>query len=354
MDEDRYSVSIAKRTPNATGGTAPTFEERGPVVASYGLSWSEELSREGEATVSTDPTTLDSNIVDDLVDVFLDDVPGLELWISKGTEIAFRGPIIGLQYQDPTLSFVARGPLYYCRYMIVPNDVTHSAVDQYEIGASLIDDWQDLPYGHFGLDTSGVGSSGTTRDRTYEDGDNVYERLTELGDVDGGFDIWVDPETRDVTFGSKGSDLSSQVVLDRRGISGTGLSVSMAAGDICSDAVAYNTDEENRLEASAGANSIRVSFGRSAVVGSFDGVTELSTLIGKATLLRDARLTPLVSPQPEIIPVSGAGVFDFSVGDTVQFVPRIGIPGISVTRRVLKKAVSVGDDGAETIGVEFA
>lgn len=348
-----YSVSITHRSPNTSA--APTLTELGPVVASD-LSWSEELTREGAASASTVPETLDQDIIDSITEILNNDdtVDGLELWIYRGATLVFQGPIVGIQVQqDGTWTFVARGLLYYLRYFFLREVATlaFSGVDQHLIGQTLVDDWQSLDHGNFGIDTSGISTSGTTRDRTYTAGDNVYQRLIELAEVDGGFDVWF--SDRQLMFGTKGTDLTGSVVLDRRGISNSGIAVSLAAGDLASEAYGTNTDE-SPLTSELSNTALRESFGRAGISASFDGVTVQATLDDHTQALLDARTRPFVSASPELIPVDGAGVTDFDTGDTVAFGPRIGIPDVVLERRVLKKSVSVGDDGNESINVEFA
>lgn len=359
-----YSVSVAQRTPALSG--SPTLTEIGPVHAS-GLSWGAELNREGEATASAVIDTLDADVKGAVQEQLDDDsdVTGLELWINHSdddgnNELVHQGPIVGYQFQGTgdTISFVSRGLLYYLRHMIV--DPVFSAataeftnVDQYTIATTLIDDWQSGTSGNFGIDTSGVGLSGTTRDRVYQYGDNVFQRVTELAEVDGGFDMSIDADRNLVLVAEKGSDRSGSVVLDRRGLTDAGLAISLAEGDIASTAFVSNTDQDNPLTAVQNDTTLRDSFGRTGVFASFDGITSQTTLQGKAKVLRDSRNRPLISPTPQLLPVVGAGPLDFDVGDTVAFSPSIGIE-LNLARRVLRKNVSVGDDGNESINVELA
>lgn len=347
---DRYSISIASVTPNQS--TAPTYTELGPVVAS-GLSWMTELSREGSATASCDPSTLDDSILDAVAEALDDDsdVPWLELWIHRDDTRVHRGPIVGLSVSGTgeTWTFNSRGPLYGLRYMYVLAEVVHSGDDQHDIAVGLIDQFQDEDYGHRGIDTTQVTASGTTRDRTYPIGDPVFERLIELAEVTNGFDVWLDD--LELNLGSKGSDLTETVVLDRRGIVDAGLSISFAAGDLASEALALNTDEDP-LTSTSEDTTLRNSFGKTGVVGSFDGVTQQGTLDDHASGLQAARSRPFISPQPKLLPVSGAGVLDFSTGDTIEFSPRIGVD-LTLERRVQVKSVSVSDVGEEEIGVQF-
>lgn len=364
MASPTYTVSIAHRVPQSSG--EPTLTELGPVVAS-GISWTEELTRDGEASASTTPDSLPAEIIDKVVEWVTDvDVsdgsavtgfPGLELWIHRGSSRVFQGPIIGLQIagEPATWTFRAAGLLYYLRYMILlpGSTLAFSGVDQHTIAKTLVDDWQDLSYGHFGLDTSAITESGVNRDRTYVAGDRVYQRLIELAEVDNGFEVWT-TEDREIMLGTKGTDLTGSVVLDRRGITNPSLAISVAEGDIASEVYASNTDGTAPLTSTKAATAVRESFGRVGISASFDGVTVQGTLDDHAQSLLDARGRPLVVPQPELIPVTGAGVEDFGVGDTIQFVPRIGVDGVVLERRVLRRRVAVDDDGNETISVALS
>jgi hypothetical protein len=176
--------------------------------------------------------------------------------------------------------------------------------------------------------------------------------LIELAEVTNGFDIWVDMDDLDVHFGAKGTDLTGTVVLDRRGLVDAGLSASFAAEDIASQALGLTTDDPP-LTSTSENTTLRNSFGKTGVVAAFDKVTKQSTLNDHAQALQEARTRPLVSPQPRLLPVSGAGVLDFSVGDVVQFAPRIGVD-LVLERRVQRKEISVGDDGSEEISVALA
>lgn len=352
---DRYTISLADHSPNQT--TGPTITELGPIPA-FGLTWGEELSREGEASASCKVSTLDSSITDVVADVLSNDdsVPHLELFVRRDATIVHRGSVVGLTVSDTgdDWTFRSVGPLYWLRYMYILARTVHNNVDDFTIAAGMIDQWQTQNFGDRGLDTSGVGLAGTTSDLTLEQGNNVFDRLTSFAEgFGGGFDVWVDLATLAVNFGTKGVDKTGTVVLDRRGITDAGLSISMAAGDIASQALALNTDDQKPLDSTATNLTLESTFGKTGVVGSFNGVTQQATLDDHATNLQAARDRPLVSPQPRLFPVAGVGVLDFETGDTVQFAPRIGVD-LVLERRVLRKQVSVGDDGNEEISVALA
>lgn len=352
---DRYNVSLVQRVP--TQLTVPGFITVGPVIAS-GLMWSTELGREGAASVVCNPATLEENVINLFLDTLNDNdaVPGLELWIHRDSDLVHRGPIIGWTVSGTGEQWALRsaGPLYYLRYMYVLAATTHSGVDQFSIGSALINQWQDADWGHFGLDTSGIGLSGVSRTKEYSVGDAVFSSLVELAEAKNGFDVWVDLTNMSVNFGTKGSDKSNSVILDRRGISDAGMAVSLAAGDLASEGRAVNTDDAAPLSSVHTNTTLQGSFGKTGIVSALSDVVEQTFLDDHAQSLQEARTRPLIAPDARLIPVSGAGVLDFDTGDLIEFVPRIGIENVVLTRSVQRKEVTVSDDGSEEIGVALS
>lgn len=367
---DPYSVSLVRRTPKQDD--PPSFEEVGPIPAPSGLSWSDLLNQENEATVSCVadglPESVKEAIRHQISDMVFDpdsggfvavEPPSLELWIWRdGVLVPGSGPIVGYQFQGGgqegiTLTFNVRGPEYLLRFAYASTDLDYRNVDQHAIAADLVDQWQALDWGHMGIDTSGVVPSGQTRTRFYPRGDNVFQRLVELGEVRGGFDWWIDSARALQLAGQKGDDRSGQVTLDRRNVTSPNLHVSLAAGSIASVALALNTDDENPLAAEEENPDLLASAGRLGWVESFDGVTEQGTLDDYAERLLGDRDGPLVGAQPEAIPVAGADAMSFEAGDRIEMAFDPGVGLVVFRRRVLAKRVTVSDDGNETIGVEF-
>jgi hypothetical protein len=181
----------------------------------------------------------------------------------------------------------------------------------------------------------------------------VFQRLSELADLDGGFDFWVETVTRDLKFAAaKGSDVSAQVIFDRRGVEDPGISVSKAAGSFASVAFASSSGDVV-LTSSVEDATLRQSFGLWGHAETFDSVSEQATLDDHAQRLLDERSKALFVPGPKLIPVSGSGVTDFTTGDTVEFAYDAGFGLLVVQRRVLRKQVTVSDEGAESIAVSF-
>lgn len=370
-----YTASLARVTPQQSA--PPTYEELGPldIAGGGGLSWSESHNREEEGTVVVHPEALPASLKTILRQLFTADpanIPWLELWITGSTSPAavrpvHRGRVIMPQFvQSPdglTLVLHSRGPLYETRSMWVTTRLAYTATDQFAIVADLIDQWQDQDYGHLGIDTSSVGTSGQTRQIVYDpiEEHNVYTRIEELAARINGFDYWVDlatgPEARVLTLGTRGTDLTDTVVLDRRGLVNTGLAVSLTADDLASEAFGVSSPTTGPLSSTFGNASLRQAIGRRGVSSSFHNVEVQATLDDYTEQLQTTRSLPLITPQPELIPVSGADEVSFGAGDIVQFVPSLGIDTaaerIVLNRRVMTKRVVVGDDGNVTIGVEF-
>jgi hypothetical protein len=243
--------------------------------------------------------------------------------------------------------------------MWLTTDLAYSAVDQFTIAKGLVDHWQALSYGNYGIDTSGVGTSGVTRYRTYvfAEQHNVLRRLLELGAVDDGFDAHVDPDTRALvlSYPQRGTPLTSSVVLDARNISDDSILVSIAPGDLASEAFGLGTGSAStRMTSTQSDTGRRAAFGRAGVAANFDGVSVQGTLDDHTAALLTARTEQLVVPTAGLIPVVDVDVDSFDPGDTVRYEFDAGLGLVTLDRRVLRKVVTVDDNGAETIAVAFS
>lgn len=350
---ENYDVVAVSVTPQAAA--APSREEIAPIKAE-GLAWGVELNREGFIEVSCKPENLDESIKERLRDLM---AKPMDLNIYRGSTLVQSGPVIGfnLTGEETTLSLHAAGHLYNLRYMYVTTDLVYSGTDQYLIGKGLVDHWQNLAYGDFGIDVSAVtGSSLVNRDRTYlaAEENSIYHRLIELAETQNGFDLDFDPSTMVLDFvASKGVDRTSTVVLDRRNITDPGIVVTVTAGNVATDAQGIAPSSDPLLTSTDGDSATRITAGRRGVFGSFDGVTVQGTLDDKTSALLAARLTPHLRPASRAIPLEDMDVDSFDVGDTIGYAFDSGIGIVTGTYRVEKKSVSVGSDGTETMTVEF-
>lgn len=350
-------VAVARANQSAA---APTLTEVGPIVAPS-ITWTRRLNDPGTLAFSVNTDRQSSDVRSRLLD--LRDAP-TEVWLYRDGTLIFQSAIFTYQIQGTggpghTLSATCPGVLAYLGYMHVVSDLTYTGVDQFTIAAGLIDQWQDLTYGNFGIDLSTVGTSGVTRDREYKavERHNVLQRVQELGRVINGFDVDLDHATRKLvlSYPSQGSDLSGSVFLDARNISDAGVSVSVAPGDIASEAYGIGTGPEQEPITSTQANTaLRAAFGRTGVTETFDGVSVQATLDGHTEALLDARAEQVFTPAAGLIPMEDADVGSFDVGDTVTYRYDSGLGLMEGAFRVAELQVSVDQNGSESMAVSFS
>jgi hypothetical protein len=349
-----YELVAVARTPQQVG--PPTLVEVGPIVAPT-ITWTRELNRAGSIGFSCTPDRLDPAVRARFADLLGNPT---EVWLYRDGVRVMAGLVAGYQIQgeaQSVLSVTAPGLLAYLQYMQVDADLRFNGVDQTTIGKTLVDQWQGLDYGNYGIDTSAVAASGVTRDRSYVAAEQhqVYQRLRELGQAVDGFDIDVDPDRRLVlSHPSQGADLSQSVVLDGRNITDAGVVVSVAAGDVASEAYGLGGNGVDAITARASNTTLRAEFGRTGVAESFDGVTVAATLAGHTQALLDARSTALFLPGPGLVPVADADVDDFGIGDSVTYEYDAGLGMQSGVFRVSTIRVAVDENGTETMAVGFA
>lgn len=347
-----YELVAVARTP--VSGAAHTLVETGPIVAPT-ITWTDELAGPGRLQFSCTPERLESSIQSRFRDLAANPT---EIRLYRGGVIKFAGPVFGYQIQGGSLSVTVPGLLAYLGYMWVTSDLTHTATDQFTIAKGLVDHWQALTFGNFGIDTSAVGTSGVTRDRTYlaVEQHNILQRLLELSRVDNGFDVHINPSTRALvlSFPTRGTDLSASKVLDARNIVDAGIAVSVAPGDLASEAFGQGTgSEQTALSATKSNTTVRAAYGRAGVSANFDGVSVQATLNGHTQALLDARTSMLFQPGPGLIPVADVDVGSFSPGDTIAFEYDAGLGLQSINRRVSSVQVTVDADGTERMAVGF-
>ena len=346
-----YTAVAVARTPNQSA--PPTLVEMGPLSGS--IAYTDILNDTGEASVSVSVNALAEDIKARLRDLL---VAPLEVVIYRDSTAVFRGPVVGGGVANEVLTLDVRSLDYYLDYMARYTDYTASSVDQYAIVKALVDTYQALDYGDFGIDTSGIGSSGVTRNYAIvaEEPKILGDVLRELSGIDNGFDYHVDHETRDLVLETlKGSDKSASVFLER-GVTSSEARFTVAAGHIASDIQSVGTgpDIQTPLLDSAADASVRSAFGRVTIPKSMDNVTDATNLADATQAFLDERGSVFFIPGPSLTPVAGAGVEDFDTGDLVTYSFDAGLGLVTGTYRITKKQVSVSDSGQETISVEFA
>lgn len=348
-----FELLAVARVPQPSG--APTFIVVDPIQWK-GLSWVDELSKPQTLNASCSISSLTEPIVQRLRKMH--ELP-TELWLYRDGQIVFAGPWIGWNVQQETITFQATGLLGYLKYMTVTSDLVFKQVDQFAIVKGLVDHWQNQSYGNFGISTAQIPASGVLRDATYKQKElhNILQRVTELGARDNGFDIEVDPTTREMNlwYPQQGNDRSSgedAVVFDSLSVTSTNVQCSAAPGDVASDAYGTGTGTQDPAYASFSDPELLVKFGRTSVTKTFDGVSDQNTLNDHVKALQNARDIALLIPGPGVRTVADADLSSYNVGDTVsyQLHARLGIDGAF---RVRKRTVTVSQAGVEKSALEF-
>ena len=345
-----YTAVAVRRTPAQAAG--PTLTELGPLNAVF--TYSDALYEASEGVFVMDVDALGADIKQALRDLAAEP---LEVWLYRDSNIVFAGPVLGGDIKDGALTLNCRGLEIYTAYMLVTTDTTYTAQDQHTIAKALVDDWQALDYGDFGIETATVGASGTNRDLFIPGATEprmVYELLYEFGSVNNGFDWYIDPDTRELTLGTRGNDLSASVFLER-GVRSPDIGFAIGPGLLASEVSATGTNSglETPLTTTVTNATLRASFGRCGFALTADGADTAGLLSDAATAALNDRSGGLFVPGPGLVPVAGAGVDDFGAGDTITYTFDAGLGQQTGSYRIGKRTVSVGSEGQETITVEF-
>lgn len=325
-------------------------------IAWKGLSWVDELSKPQQLNASVSVNLLTDDVIKRLRK--LHELP-TELWLYRNGRLVFAGPWLGWSIQGDTLTMSAAGMLAYVKYMYVTSDLVFANTDQFAIVKAMIDHWQNQAYGNFGIVTSNIASSGVTRDATYKKVElhNIAQRIEELGKRENGFDMEVDPTTRELKlwYPKQGTDRSTgedAVVFDKLTVTSSNVSCSAAPGDVASDAYGTGTGTGDPVYSAYSDTELLAKFGKAGVTESFDGVSEQATLDDHVRAAQLARNAALLIPAPGLRSIPDVDLSAYNVGDTVayQLHARLGIEGAF---RLRKRTVTVSDNGVEQTTLEF-
>lgn len=350
-----YALSLVARTPASSG--APSLVEVDRLVAES-VSYTDELNRPGSATLRCPVGSMSEAVKERLAD--LAGFPS-EVWIYRDSTLEWAGEVRTLAVDGQAVALNCVGLLGYTDRMGVTADLTYSGVDQFTIAKGLVNHWQGLSYGHYGIDTSGIGTSGVVRDRTYLAAElhNVGRRLQELAAVLDGFDVHVDPATRDLvlSYPTRGTDLTASVFLDARNIDSAAVAMSVAPEDLVSDVDAigtsYGSGASLTITSARSTPAVRAAYGRSWGSRTFDGVSVQGTLDDYADAFLEVRTGQLFQPGVTLVPRVGLDVGDIAPGDTVSYAYDAGLGLQTGTFRLAKITVTVESAGRQKIGVEF-
>ncbi len=352
----QYELVCMARIPQTTG--PPLLLAVDPIDWT-GLSYTDELSKPQQLQAGCQISGLTDAVVQRLRNL---DELATELWLYRLGKLVFAGPLLGWQVQGETLTFNASGLLAYLKMMVIQQDLVFSQVDQFTMAHTMVDQWQNLDYGNFGIDTSTPSLSGVLRDGTYlqKELHNVQQRVTELGARQNGFDVSVDPSSRRFTldYPIKGVDRSSgedAIVFDDRNVTSPNIVASAAPGDVASEGYGTGTNSGaggDTIFSVASNLELRSRYGRSAVTATFDGVSQQDTLDAYTQGLIDARGNVLLVPGPNVRVTPDSDLGGYDVGDTVsyQLHSRLSVAGAF---RIRKRQVTVSKTGQESTSIQF-
>ncbi|MFD0902323.1 hypothetical protein [Actinomadura sediminis] len=241
------------------------------------------------------------------------------------------------------------------RTLYSTDTLTYSATDQAEIAWGLIDTTQQQEAGALGISKawSGTTPTGVNRDRTYEAGDSIGERIQELSETLSGFDWDITPTSAsglqlEVWHPERGTDRG--VVLILGGLAaGISREVNPSA---YANALRYTGAEGTTAverEAAFLGEPGNFPAGRWDAVFGDDGLTLQATLDQRAAW--QLAESQVIRPVYTVTLARGgwAGPDHIWVGDTVRLIVPSGRLAVDTTLRVHEVEIDLDGDGGEQV-----
>lgn len=346
-----YEVTFVARIPQQS--TAPQLVELGQLKHTA-VSWTDDLTGVGGLDVGAKIPSLAPEIKARLLE--LNRTPN-ELWLHRDGVRVFAGPITSYQIQKQAISMHAGGLLTYLLYMVRDTPFSTVGEDQALIARDLIDAYQALNYGNFGLDASGLTTTGIARDLTLLGTENrtLDSVIREMGNRDNGFDLSCDPTSRKLMMYTpqRGQDLTAVRIMDRRNLIDAQVMISVAPGIFAPRIVATSTDPNGAsLTGSVVDSAAEARFGRVMMSQSYANISEQTTLNDHLAKSLTTMATPAFVVTPELVPIADLDVGDVNPGDTVLYDFDVGLGAQSLARRV-KSITTTVQKSKEKIGVTF-
>src|SRR5918992_3425563 len=267
-----YELMYVARANQPSG--PPSFDELWEIPG--GKSWTGRLRHPGELQAGVPLRSIPESLKERLL--YPAQWPA-ELWLRRDGVKVQAGPYLGWQAQGrKTLTLHAVGLLGYLEGMWLTANLTFTQADRFTIARQLVEHWQNLSYGHFGIYTDQIGTSGALHTVAYAAAErhNVWQKLSELAAAEDGFDFRVDPQTRHLMLDhpQAGVDRSENVVLDVHNIAEASATTSIAPGDFASEIYATGTGGGSATLVAQQTNlDVRTRWGRWGTSATFDGVT---------------------------------------------------------------------------------
>ena len=344
-----YNVVSVRRTPQSSG--VPVYTELGPLYASALEVKDFKSLTPAECRVTVSMGSLDSDTKTSLLDLA---AAPIEVWVYRDGTRIFAGPVVGGNVNQDTVTLNSRGRSIYMSYMLVWTDKSFTSIDLFTIAKELVDDWQALTYGNFGILTASIGTLGTTRSLEIPGASEFPRVLGVLQNLSqGAFEAWLDHDTGALEFAAaRGTDLSASVALER-GIVDAEAGFALGPGLLASEVYAAGTSPTAALVTSKSDATLRASFGRSGLGTNHDPVTDANHLSDLADADLAAVGTVYFSPGGEMFEVLEATYGNMEPGNTVEYSYDAGLGKQTANVRIEKRTISVAQDGQEKLAVEF-
>lgn len=351
----QYELVCVARIPQ-TGG-APVFIEVDPIDWTQ-ITHTDELSVIPSLSASAKISNMTEPVLQRLRNMA--ELP-TELWLYRNGKQVFSGPLLGWTVNNESLTMEAQGLMSYLKMMYVTQDLVYKDVDQFEIVTGLINQWQNLDYGNFGIDTAEIPPSGVLRTvtYTYKELHNVAQRIDDLTKMVNGFDISIDPAKRklELYFPFRGIDRSfgeDKIVFDARNVTSTNIACSASPTDLASEGLGTGTGTgaDEAFVSTASNAELRARYGRTGITSTFDQVTDQASLDSYVQAMIDARGTTLMIPGPNARVTIDADVGAYDVGDTVDYQLHSQL-AVSGSFRIRKRTITVAETGTESVSIEF-
>lgn len=353
----KYELVCVARIPQAFG--PPVLIEVDPIKTT-GIGYTEELNKPTALSVTAKFSETTEPVLQRLRNP--DELPS-ELWLYRNGKRVFAGPLLGANASgNESISMEAQDILAYTARFLIQKDLIYggAGTEQFKIVKDMIDQWQALEYGHFGIVTDDIPPSGIVRmvSYLYKELNFVDKEIGKLSLLADGFDFSVDPVTRRIQLDSprRGTDRSigeDAIVFDSRNVSSNDVTFSIGPSDLASEG--YGTSgksDESTLISTKPNLELRTRYGRTAYAASYDKVTTQEELDGYTQASVDARAQTLYIPGPKARVTPDADLNDYEVGDVVSYAMHNRLNAVG-SFRIRKRVVDVDDTGQEAVSVEF-
>ena len=274
----------------------------------------------------------------------------VDVFASRDGVALFRGRVANssdqLNADTLTSTFAALDYRGMLGRRILWQGVTRSfrGADQADIAWQMIADTQALAGGSLGITRGAAAATGVLRDRDYDPGKNLGEALTQLGDVQGGFEWEVDAQRAfNLWHPARGRQTSLVLTYGR---------------DI--------VELSRTLDASAFANAIRFNGSQATTadevtvstwdpeMGRWDGQKSDPNLVLQSTV--DERAASELADASTLTPAYQVTVAEgrwdptqIWIGDTVTLVVQSGRLNINAQYRIVQVDITLSDDGGEKV-----